>query len=96
MRRKDNLTDLVEDLRDRPVGEISSDGKWEVVGNNGETITLEVKSGKRVRIVLKGRTLEVSAEQLDRMIQSAVQKQLAEIAKKIAEQVSKEVISRRK
>jgi len=90
MRRKDNLTDVVEQL---PQSATTSDPKTPkdqvVVGVNGELVTLGKKPAKTKYIQIHGKSFELS--KVEKMIQEVVKEQMKELPQMILDELERKL-----
>src|SRR3989344_3619621 len=90
MKRKDALTDLVEHAEDAKPSEpiTSPSGDRQVVNEQGETITLGYDRSKKVRFFNKGKSLELSIEEIERdIVRPIVGKTFEGFAEKVVQKV---------
>jgi hypothetical protein len=90
MKRKDNLTDVVEDLQKRPEPEpLSSD--HQVVNNDGSLITLGKQGLIKVISETNGKVIELSIEEFkERVIKPAVEDAMEGVTEKVYQKVLKQ------
>jgi len=70
-KRKDNLTDLIEELAKKPVvreGEPKPSNPQVVVNGDNEIITLANKKRSKLPLSIRKKSLELSVEELERII----------------------------
>lgn len=93
MKRKDALTDLVEHAQDRepsaPQSPSLEDGQ--VVNSEGEVITLGYGKGTKVRILHKGKYLELPLEVIERIVRQAVDRALKDFGERLLQKVKEKL-----
>lgn len=90
LKRKDNLTDVVEQLpKNEVVNNPNPPKNQQVVGVDGEMITLGHKSNKTGRNHIKGKSFEL--RDIERMVKEAVKEEVDKLADKIVEKVGRKL-----
>ena len=92
IKKKDNLTDIVEQL---PKVETSDDTNspkdQQVRDSDGDIITLGNKPQKKYRLVIKGKSFELTESELERIINEGVEKVSDKFADKIIKAVEEKL-----
>ncbi len=90
MAQKDNLTDVVEFLQEKPE-ERSSEVVWEVISTNEEIITLGGPKGRQVKVRVRKGLLVMTRKQLWAVIETAVKQIIESFGKELVNKVSKKL-----
>jgi hypothetical protein len=91
-KKKDNLTDVVEQLPKVETSDESNSPKdQQVIDSDGDIITLGNKPKKNVRLIIKGKSFELTESELEKMVKTIFEKELDKFADKVMEAFKKKL-----